>query len=74
MELLAFIHTKKVHINLIPSAKAVHLQPYPVPYLHLQKFKCELDHLIEIDILVPPKESEWASPTFIIQKKDGCVH
>ena len=25
VELLAFIHTKKVHINLIPSAKAVHL-------------------------------------------------
>ena len=39
----------------------------------LKTFKHELDHLVEIDILVPTKESEWASPAFIILKKDRHV-
>jgi hypothetical protein len=57
---------------LMPSAKPVHLWPYPVPHVHIQTFKCELDHLVEICVLVPTKENEWASPTFI-PKKDGQV-
>jgi hypothetical protein len=31
MELLEFIHTKKVHIDIDPNAKPVHSRPYPVP-------------------------------------------
>ena len=64
---------KKVHINIDPDAKPVHARPYPVPRIHLNTFKKELDHLVEIGVLLPQQESEWALPSFIIPKKDGRV-
>ena len=64
---------RKVHIELLPDAKPVHARPYPVPRIHLSTFKRELDHLVSLGVLVPAQESEWASPTFIIPKKDGRV-
>ena len=64
---------KKFHIEIEPGAKPVYARPYPVPRIHLSTFKKELDHLVELGVLVPQNESEWASPTFIIPKKDGRV-
>ena len=64
---------KQFHIDLDPEAKPVHARPYPVPRIHLSTFKKELDHLVELGVLLPQNESEWASPTFIIPKKDGRV-
>jgi hypothetical protein len=64
---------KKVHIEIEPDAKPVHARPYPVPRIHLSTFKRELDHLVTLGVLVPQQESEWASPSFIIPKKDGKV-
>ena len=74
MALLASTLTKKVHIEIEPDAKLVHARPYPVPHIHLSMFKCELDHLVALGVLVPQQESKWASPSFIIPKKDGKVH
>jgi hypothetical protein len=45
----------------------------PVPRIHLKTFKKELDHLVRIGVLAAKQESEWASPSFIIPKKDGRV-
>ena len=64
---------RKVHIDLLPDAKPVHLRPYPVPRVHLKTFKTELDHLVELGVSAPTPESEWASPSFIVPKKDGGV-
>ncbi|KAL7474395.1 hypothetical protein ACHAW6_000370, partial [Cyclotella cf. meneghiniana] len=52
----------------------MHLQPYPVSFVHLKTFKTELDHLVELRVLAPTAERKWALPSFIIPKKDGCVH
>ena len=64
---------KKFHIDIDPDAKPVHARAYPVPRVHLQTFKKELDHLVELGVLAPQGSSEWASPTFITPKKDGRV-
>jgi len=44
-----------------------------MPCIHLSMYKCELDHLVDLGILVPQQESKWASPSFIISKKAGSV-
>ncbi len=44
-----------------------------MPRVHLSTFKKELDHLVKLGVLVPQQQSEWASPTFIVPKKDGRV-
>ncbi|KAL7523594.1 hypothetical protein ACHAXR_000247 [Thalassiosira sp. AJA248-18] len=64
---------KKIHIDIDPNAKPVYSRPYTVAHIHLQTFKKELDHLVKLGVLVQQQESEWASPTFIIPKKDGRV-
>ncbi len=49
---------KKVHIDLKPGAKPVHHCTYPVPHVHCQTFKKELDHMVELGILEPCGASE----------------
>jgi hypothetical protein len=71
--ILAVYPHKKIHIDIDPNAKPVHSRPYPVPQIHLKTFNMELDHLVRIGVLASQQESEWASPSFIIPKKDGRV-
>jgi hypothetical protein len=59
---------KKLHLELDPNAKPIHARQYPVPCIHLSTFKKELDHLVALGMLIPQKECEWASLTFIIPK------
>jgi hypothetical protein len=64
---------RKFHIDLMPVAVPKHCRPYAIPVIYLEAFKRESIHLIKIGILSPQGASEWASPTFIIPKKDGRV-
>ena len=64
---------KSFHIDVDPDENPVYSQPYPVPHIHLSNFKNELENLVRLGVLVHQKESKWASPTFIVPKKDGRV-
>ena len=46
------------HIDLVPGAIPKHSRPYPIPASHLQAFKKELLHLVEIGVLYPQGASE----------------
>ena len=61
------------HLDLQDSTKPVHSCPYGVLFTQWDAFKCELDHLVKIGILEHSGASQWASGTFSIPKKDGCV-
>ena len=41
--------------------------------VHIATFKKELDHLVEIGVLLPVRDTEWGLPTFITPKTDGCI-
>jgi hypothetical protein len=65
-----YLH-KKVHIDIDPDAKLVHTRPYLVPCVHLSTFKKILDLLLKLGVVVSQQQNKWASPTFIVPKKDG---
>ena len=62
-----------MHIELEEGATPVYRRPYPVPVVHMETFRRELEHLFKIGVLSPTRDSEWGVPTFIIPKKDGRV-
>lgn len=64
---------KEVHIEVDPDAKPVHARAYPVPKIHEAAYKKELFHLVKLGVLAYQGASDWASPSFIIPKKDGRV-
>jgi hypothetical protein len=38
-------------LELLPDAKPIHAKPYPVPRIHLDMFRKELAHLVELGVL-----------------------
>ena len=64
---------EKVHIVLEPNAQPKHTRAYAIPMVCLEIFKKELMHLVKIGVLSIQGSSEWASPNFIIPKKDNRV-
>ena len=62
-----------VHLDVIPSAIPRHLQAYPVANIYLEVFKAKLICRCNIGVLEIYGASQWASPTFMIRKKDDTV-
>ena len=61
------------NVELKPDVSPFHARPYPIPHKYEQTLKMEVDHLCKAGVLKKVNRSEWASPTFIIPKKDGTV-
>jgi len=58
-----------VNFELKKDAKPFHGRPFPIPQVHKDTVKKEVERLVEIGVLKPIQESEWAFPSFIIPKK-----
>ena len=44
---------RKFYIDLVPEAVPKHFRPYTIPVIHLEAFKKEFIHLVEIGVLSP---------------------
>ncbi|CAJ1944709.1 unnamed protein product [Cylindrotheca closterium] len=64
---------EKIHLEAEDGALPIHSKAYSVPVKHQHSFLKELWHLESINILKQCGPTEWATPTFIIPKKDGRV-
>ena len=60
---------EEVNFELRSDARPYHGRPFPVPHYHKETIKTEVKRLVEIGVLKPIQESEWAFPSFIIPKK-----
>ena len=65
--------TAKIDIQLVPNAKPIYQQPYPVSFKRKPLFDQELHNMINDGVFTKIGESEWGFPSFIIPKKDGRV-
>ena len=66
-------NNKPYNIELKEGAKPYHRWPFPVPKVHECTLKVELDRLVKLGVLKQINNSKWATPTFIISKKDATV-
>ena len=58
---------------IIDGAKAYHSKPFPIPKIHKETLKTEVNRLITIGVLKRKNNSKWEAPTYIIPKKNGIV-
>jgi hypothetical protein len=63
-----------VSIQLKKGAKQLHSRPNPIPKVHEATLMKEIDRLVSIGVMKWQPYLQWASPSFIIPKKDLTVH
>ena len=61
------------HLELKEGVKPYHAKAFPVPRVHYDTLRKEVERLCKVGVLKRVNRSEWAAPTFIIPKKDGKV-
>ncbi len=62
-----------VSFKLKEGAKPYRGRPYPIPKIHKATLTKEINPLISIGVLKWQLSLQWASPSFIIPKKDHMV-
>ncbi len=62
-----------ISFELKEGTTPYHGKAYPIPQIHKATLMKEIDRLCSIGVLEWQPSSRWASPTFIIPKKDGTV-
>jgi len=64
---------EQVELELQPDATPYHAKPFPIPRIHEDTIRNEVNRLVELGVLKKVNRSEWAAPTFIIPKKNKTV-
>ena len=62
--------TKLVSFQLKEGVSPYHGRAFPVPKVHKETIIKEVERLCQLGVLERQPASEWASPSFIIPKKD----
>jgi len=65
--------TTPVSFQLKEGSKPYHGRAFPVPKIHKEVLIREIERLCKLGVLERQPESEWASPSFIVPKKNGTV-
>ena len=60
-------------IEHLEGVQPYHAKPFPIPKVHEEALKTEVNRLINIAVLKRENNSEWAAPTFTLPKKNGTV-
>ena len=63
----------KVHLELNKEAQPYHARAFPIPRVHVDTLKVEVERLCKLGVLKRVNRSQWAAPTFVIPKKDKTV-
>lgn len=63
----------EVHFQVKPGTKPYHARAFPIPQIHEQTVRKEVDRLCKLGVLKKQNNSEYAAPTFIIPKKNQTV-
>ena len=70
---LGAFKTKPIRLEVKPGELPYHAHPFQIPKIHKETLKKELNWLCSIGVLRKCSDSQWASPSFIIPKKNGTV-
>ena len=60
-------------IELLEGVKPYHAKPFPIPKLHKEIPRTEVNRIVNIGVLKSLSNSKWAALTFIIPKKNATV-
>ena len=70
---LGAFKTKPIRLEVKPGELPYHAHPFQIPKIHEETLKKELNWLCSIGVLRKCSDSQWASLSFIIPKKNGTV-
>ena len=65
---LGFWNHEEYNIELQLGVKPYHARAYPIPKIHEQTLRTEVERLCSIGVLRKVNHSEWVAPTFKIPK------
>jgi hypothetical protein len=65
--------TKRVSFQLKEGVSPYYGRAFPVPKIHTDTIMKEVERLCQLGVLERQPASEWASPSFIIPKKDKTI-
>jgi hypothetical protein len=65
--------TSPAKLYLRDGIRPYHGRAFPVPFIHKATLKKEVERLESLGVIKWEDDSEWASPTFIVAKKNGKV-